>query len=117
MISSFLKYYFCIFQAPSFNVFRQTPFEVYSIEYTVNNVSTTVEFVDYPAMDYTIAVMNNTRYSIRVALNNSAGLGEYSSPPLILLAVTVGKSAVMYVIKIHRHRFVLYTFVSYSSRL
>ena len=86
------NYSYCIFQAPSFNQFRQTSFETYSIEYTANIVNTTVEFVDYPATSYTIDVVNNTRYSIRVALNNSAGLGEYSSPPLIIVAVGVGKS-------------------------
>ena len=71
-------------------MFRQTPFEVYSIEYTANDKSTTA-FVDYPVTSYTIVGMNATEYSVRVALNNSAGLGEYSSPLVTAQTNTIGK--------------------------
>ena len=71
-------------------MFRQAPFEVYSVEYTANG-KTTTEFVDYPATSYTFVGMNATEYTIRVALNNSAGLGEYSSPLATAQTNTIGK--------------------------
>ena len=71
-------------------MFRQAAFDVYTIEYTANG-ETTTEFVDYPATSYTIVGMNATEYSVRVALNNSAGLSEYSFPLATAETNTVGK--------------------------
>ena len=53
-----------------------------------------MDYVEYPATNYTFSAVNNTRYSIRVALNNTAGLGEYSSPPFSVVAAGVGKFTV-----------------------
>lgn len=63
---------------------------MYSIEYTANGITTT-EFADYPATSYTIVGMNATEYSVRVALNNSAGLGEYNSPSVIAQTYAIGR--------------------------
>ena len=53
---------------------------VYSIEYTSGTVSM-IEFTEHPNMHYIIEdLLNATEYSIRVAVNNSAGLGDFSSP-------------------------------------
>ena len=57
----------------------QTPFMTYKIDYFANEVETT----SYPETTYTITgLMKGTQYSVRVALNNSAGDGEYSSPAI-----------------------------------
>ena len=65
-------------------------FEVYSVEYT-QGTTTTVDYVPYPTSNYTITnLLLETEYSVRVALNNSAGLGDYSFPPM--LTTTVGPS-------------------------
>lgn len=72
-------------------MFAQTPFEVYTIEYTENGV-TTIDYLDYPATSYIIMGMNYTEYTIRLALNNSVGLGDFSSP-VTVRANNVGKFA------------------------
>ena len=78
-------------QAPDFDNFTQTEFEVYHIEYTyISTVSVT--FIQYPASSYTIGeLLNGAEYSIRMAVNNSAGLGDYSSPPVIITTSAIGK--------------------------
>ena len=49
----------------------------YKVEYTA--VTTNVDVLSYPAQTHTITdLMKGTNYSVRVALNNSAGEGEYS---------------------------------------
>ena len=55
---------------------------IYSIEYTTGT-ATSVKFTEHPNM-YCIVedLLNATEYSIRVVMNNSAGLGDYSSPPV-----------------------------------
>ena len=55
-----------------------------------------MEFVDYPAIEYTIMDTNETEYFVRVALNNSAGLGEYSATVVTVKSTNVGKSANVY---------------------
>ena len=77
-------------QGPDFDSFTQTEFEVYHIEYTY--ISTvTVAFIHYPAGSYAIGdLLNAAEYSIRVGVNNSAGLGEYSSPPVTAQTIGVG---------------------------
>ena len=75
--------HFCSPKEPSFDNFTQSEFEVYSIEYTRSNF-VFVDYIPYPASNYTImSLLLETEYSVRVALNNSAGLGEYSSPVLM----------------------------------
>lgn len=67
---------------------------VYSIEYTTGAI-TTVEFTEHPNMHYIIEdLLNATEYSIRVAVNNSAGMGDYSSPPVTATTNIVGKCQV-----------------------
>ena len=57
-------------------------FELYHIEYTSGN-TTVVEVIPHPASNHTIlGLVNATEYSVRVAVNNTAGLGSYSSPPI-----------------------------------
>ena len=51
----------------------------YKIEYSVDT-TTQVGMISYPAQMHSITeLMKGTYYSVRVALNNSAGEGDYSS--------------------------------------
>ena len=60
------------------------------MEYTQAN-ATAIDHVPYPASNYTITdLLLETEYSVRVALNNSAGLGNYSFPPVFV--PTIGPS-------------------------
>lgn len=60
--------------------------------YTFNNSTAFIKFIAYPALNCTIEdLLNATEYSVRVALNNSAGLGDYSSPLATGYTNTVGK--------------------------
>ena len=53
---------------------------IYKIEYSVDDTSK-VDTISYPAQMYTITeLMRGTYYSVRMALNNSAGEGVYSIP-------------------------------------
>ena len=72
---------------------------MYTIEYTANGEATE-KFVDYPATSYTIVGMNATEYSVRVALNNSAGLSEYSSPSVTAETYAIGKLVTKYLFMI-----------------
>ena len=69
-------------QAPQFDNLTQTEFDVYTVLYMIENNS--IEFfgfIPYPALNFTIeSLLNATQFSVYVALNNSAGLGDYSSP-------------------------------------
>ena len=67
------------------------PFEFYYIEYTLDN-STVIEVTPYPAMNFTTKILlNYTQYFVRVALNNSIGLGEYSDPPVTGRTNSIGE--------------------------
>ena len=64
---------------------------IYSIEYTTGTV-TMIEFTEHPNMLFVIEdLLNGTEYSVRVAVNNSAGLGDYSSPPVVTSTNIVGQ--------------------------
>ena len=59
---------------------------MYKVKYTA--VTPKVDVISYPAQTHTIMELTKgTSYSVRVALNNSAGEGEYSSP-------VIGRTAV-----------------------
>ena len=45
------------------------------------NLTEIFRFTPYPALNFTIeSLLNATQFSVYVALNNSAGLGDYNSP-------------------------------------
>ena len=50
----------------------------YKIEYSVG-ATTKADTISYPAQMHTIPnLMKGTTYSVRISLNNSAGMGDYS---------------------------------------
>ena len=60
----------------------------YKVEYIAVTTNVDVIYVSYPAQTHTITeLMKGTSYSVRVALNNSAGEGEYSSSEIGRTAV------------------------------
>ena len=80
-------------QAPDFDNYTQTDFKVYTVSYTIGDNSTEIlEFTPYPAQNFTIeSLLNFTKFSVYVALNNSAGLGNFSSPVATGLSNIVGE--------------------------
>ena len=69
-------------QLPPFDSFTQTTFEKSRVECTAGNITTT-GFAPYPTANLSIGgLLEGTTYAVRVAVNNSAGQGEYSSPDI-----------------------------------
>ena len=77
-------------QVPPFDSLTQTEFDLFYVEYTY--ISTTITgFTQYPVNNFTIDdVLNATQYFVRVAVNNSAGLGVYSSPRVVTNTLGLG---------------------------
>ena len=83
MCMCWLGYAFILhMQDPQYDNLTQTEFDVYTVLYMIeNNPAEFFEFTPYPALNFTIeSLLNATQFSVYVALNNSAGLGNYSSP-------------------------------------
>ena len=84
-------FYTVFLQPPAVDTLTQTMLNTYSVEYTTMNV-TAIEFTNYPNTHYVIEnLLNATEYLVRVAVNNSAGLGDYSSPPVMATTSIVGQ--------------------------
>ena len=87
-------YMYCssfILQPPPIDSFTQSELSVYSVEYTAEGI-TNVGFSTYPNKQFIIEDLSDaTEYSVRVAVNNSAGLGDYSSPPVIITTNAIGQ--------------------------
>ena len=79
-------------QVPPFSNFTQTEFDLFHVEYAFIT-TVTVGFTQYPVNIYTIDnVLNGTQYTVHVAVNNSAGLGDYSFPPVVTNTPGLGMS-------------------------
>ena len=77
-------------QVPPFDSFTQSDFDEFHVEYTFIT-TVIVGFTKYPVNNFTINnVLSGTQYSVRVAVNNSAGLGDYSSPPVVTNTLGLG---------------------------
>ena len=79
-------------QVPPFDNLTQTEFDLFHVEYAFLT-TVIVGFTRYPGNNFTIDnVLNATQYTVRVAVNNSAGLGDYSSPPVVTNTISLGMS-------------------------
>lgn len=82
---------FVYLQLPPFDNITQTVFEMSRVECKLGNITVT-GFAPYPLTSLLIeGLLEETTYAVHVAVNNSAGLGDYSYPVVIVdTAVAAG---------------------------